>query len=52
MITIYILFAIYYDGGGPTSFQQEFGSQGACEMALNEGKRQRVFDGGFCAPKG
>lgn len=48
---IWILFGLYFSNG-PTSFQQEFNSQGACQMALTEGKRQAVFDRAFCAPKG
>ena len=52
MATIFILFAIYYDANGNTSFQQEFNSQGACEYALADGKRARVIDIGYCASKG
>lgn len=53
MSTAYILFAIYFAGGdGSSSYQQEFNSQGACLMALSEGKRINVFDRGFCTPKG
>lgn len=51
MVTIYILFAIY-TGNGPSHVTAEFNSQGACEMALSEGKRINVFDRGFCSPKG
>lgn len=49
---VWVIFAIYFTGSGPTSFQQEFNSQGACQMAIAEGKRQNVFDRAFCAPKG
>lgn len=51
MVTMYILFAIY-TGNGPSHATAEFNSQGACEMALSEGKRNSVFDRGFCSPKG
>lgn len=52
MSTIFILFAFYYNADGPTSYRQEFNSQGACEYALAEGKRKGVFDRGFCTSKG
>ncbi|BDU12041.1 hypothetical protein [Escherichia phage phiWec179] len=53
MSTIYILFALYtLSNGGSSDYTQEFGSQGACEMALAEGIRKNVFDRGFCTPKG
>lgn len=52
MATIYVLFALYYSPNGSSSYQQEFGSQGACIMALAEGRRAHLFDAGFCTPKG
>lgn len=52
MPTIYILFALYTWGNSPALLKQEFGSQGACEMAKSEGTRQRMFDKAFCTPKG
>lgn len=51
MATIYILFALY-TGSGPSHATAEFNSQGACEMAIAEGKRKQVFDRAFCTPKG
>ncbi len=52
MSTIYILFALYTWGDGPALVKQEFGSQGACEMARSAGERNRMFDKSFCTPKG
>uniref|UniRef100_A0AAU8HZU1 Uncharacterized protein n=1 Tax=Klebsiella phage FKP3 TaxID=3231233 RepID=A0AAU8HZU1_9CAUD len=52
MVTTYVLFAIFYSGNGNSTYQADFNSQGACIMALEEGKRERVFDNGMCVPKG
>lgn len=52
MVTVYILFAMYFSGNGNEGFSQEFGSQGACEMAKSEGERNKMFDRAFCTPKG
>lgn len=52
MSTIYILFAIWTYGEGSSGWNQEFNSQGACVMALNEGVRNKIFDRGICVPKG
>ena len=52
MVTMYILFAIFYSGNGNSTYQTEFNSQGACIMALEEGKRVKIFDRGMCVPKG
>lgn len=50
MVTTYVLFAIFYYGN--STYQAEFNSQGACIMALEEGKRVKIFDRGMCVPKG
>ncbi len=52
MSTIYILFALYASSSGSTTWRQEFNSQGACIMAMNEGTRKRMFDEAMCVPKG
>ena len=49
MVTMYVLFAIF---NGNSTYQTEFNSQGACIMALEEGKRVKIFDRGMCVPKG
>ena len=53
MVTTYVLFAFYMFGNGVNGeYSHDFGSQGACEMALAEGIRQNIFKRGFCTPKG
>ncbi len=52
MATIYILFALYTYGESNSAWQQEFNSQGACIMALNEWTRNHMFDKAMCVPKG
>lgn len=52
MSTVYILFALWTYGEGASGWQQEFNSEGACLMALNEGQRKKMFDRAFCSPKG
>lgn len=52
MATMYILFALWKVGEGSSGWNQEFNSQGACVMALNEGINKAIFSRGMCVPKG